>query len=135
VCGSIFIIFVTAQFIFILKILPKFRKLAGRSGIESRWGRDFLHPSRPALGPNQPPKQWVPVLSGVKWTGRDVDHPLSSSAEVKERVELYIYSTSGPSWPVYGDLYLYLHNSLPITAAAGGHTQGLKPYFYTLRCT
>jgi len=22
-------------------------------GIESRWGRDFLHPSRPALGPTQ----------------------------------------------------------------------------------
>ena len=25
-----------------------------------------------------------------------------SSAEVKERVELYLYSTSGPSWPVRG---------------------------------
>jgi len=26
----------------------------------------------------------------------------SSSAEVKERVQLYIYSLSGPSWPVIG---------------------------------
>jgi hypothetical protein len=33
-------------------------------GIEPRWGRDFLHQSRPALGLTQPPVQWVPGLSG-----------------------------------------------------------------------
>ena len=32
-------------------------------GIESRWGRDFPHLSRPALGLIQPPVQWVPGLS------------------------------------------------------------------------
>jgi len=28
-------------------------------GIEFRWRRDLLRPSRPALGPIQPPTQWI----------------------------------------------------------------------------
>jgi len=31
-------------------------------GIKSRWGRDFPPPHRPALGPTQPPVQWVTDL-------------------------------------------------------------------------
>jgi hypothetical protein len=47
----------------------------------------FLFPSasRTALGPTQPPIQWVPgALSlRVKWPGREADHSPPSNAEVK----------------------------------------------------
>jgi hypothetical protein len=44
--------------------------------IESRWGRDFPHLSRPALGPTQPAVQWVPGhFPGVNRPGRGADHP------------------------------------------------------------
>jgi len=39
---------------------------------------------------------------GVERPGRGVDHPPPFRVEVKERVELYRYSTSVPSWPVIG---------------------------------
>jgi hypothetical protein len=39
---------------------------------------------------------------GVKRPGRGFDHPPSSIAEVKEGVELYLYSPNGPSLPVRG---------------------------------
>ena len=39
----------------------------------------------------------------IKWSGRGGDHPQPSSAEVKERVELYLYS-SVSSRPV---LYIF----------------------------
>jgi len=41
-------------------------------------------------------------FSGVKRQGHGVDYPPPSSAEVKERIELYPYSSSGTSWPLLG---------------------------------
>ena len=42
---------------------------------------------------------------GVKWLRHDTDHPSPSRVEVKERVELYLYSTTGPSLPVLGQTF------------------------------
>jgi hypothetical protein len=42
------------------------------------------------------------LSQGVKRPRRGVNHPPSSSAEVKERLELYLYSRSGTSWPILG---------------------------------
>jgi hypothetical protein len=74
-------------------------------GIVSRWWRGFQHPSH--TGPGAQPASFLyngyrVSFPGVKRPGRGVDHPPSSSARVKERVELYLYSPSGHSWPVPG---------------------------------
>jgi hypothetical protein len=53
----------------------------------------FTTASRTALGPTQPPIQWVPgALSlGIKRPGCEADHSPPSNAEVKEWVELYLH--------------------------------------------
>jgi hypothetical protein len=63
-------------------------------GIESRWGRDFTHLSRPALGPTQ--YNVYRVFPGSKERlERDADPSPPSSAAGQERVELYVYSPYG----------------------------------------
>ena len=69
------------------------RRLDG-TGIESRCRRDFQHPSSCTVGTG--------FLSPSNGPGRGVDHLPPSSAEIKERLELYLSSASGPSWPVLG---------------------------------
>jgi hypothetical protein len=56
----------------------------------------FSTSSRPALGPTQPPIEWVlgALSPGVKRLGRGADHSPPTSAEVKK---IWIY-TSTPSY-------------------------------------
>jgi hypothetical protein len=70
--------------------------------IESRWGEIFrTHPDRP-WGPPSFLYNGYRVVPGGKAAGAWRWLTTPSSAEVKERAELYLYSTSGPSWPVLG---------------------------------
>jgi len=63
-------------------------------GIETGGGDLGAHPHSCKMGTGS--------FREVKRPGRGVDHPPPYSAEVKERGKLYLYSTSGPSWPVIG---------------------------------
>ena len=78
-------------------------------GIEPRLGARFSTPVQ--TGPGTHPVSYTMrtgSFPGVNWPGRGVGHPHPSSAKVKERIELYIYSTSGPSWP-------HIWRTLPLT--------------------
>jgi hypothetical protein len=72
-----------------------FRFRGGRLGI-------FLFDtmSRPALGPTQPPMQWVSgaISLGIKGPGREADYSPPSSTEVTECAELYFHSPNTSSW-------------------------------------
>jgi hypothetical protein len=52
-------------------------------------------------GTTQPPVQRERNISpGLNRPGRHLNHPSVSIAEIKERVELLIYYTSGSSWRI-----------------------------------
>jgi len=62
-------------------------------GTESRWGRRFYAPVQ--TDPGAHPASCImgtASFPGVKRPGRGVGHPPPSSAEVRERVELYLCS-------------------------------------------
>ena len=72
-------------------------------GIESQWGARFS--ATVQTGPGAHPASYTMYtrsFPGLKRPGRGVYHPPSSSDEVKERIELYLYYPPWPSWPVLG---------------------------------
>jgi hypothetical protein len=71
-------------------------------GIESRWGEIFRTRPDGSCGPPILHTIGTGYFQGVKRPGRGLDHPHTSSAEFKERAELYPYSPFGPSWPCLG---------------------------------
>ena len=76
-------------------------------GIESQWEARFFAPVQ--TGPGAHPASYTMgtgSFPGVKRPGRGVDHRPPSSAEVKERVELYLYSPYASSRVRF---YLYLY--------------------------
>ena len=80
-------------------------------GIESRCEARFSASVQTSPGP-YPASCAVGTGSfpGVKRPGRGADHPPRSKCWGHERVGLYLYSPSGPSWPVIGrtfTVYLY----------------------------
>ena len=85
------------------------RRYGVRIPVETRFSAPVqtgpgVHPASYTIGTGSFPR--------LKRPGRRVDHPPISGAEVKERVELYLHFTSGPSWPVVG---WNLPLSLPFT--------------------
>jgi hypothetical protein len=67
-------------------------------GIESRWGSRYFAPVQ--TGPGAHPDSYAVGNVSFPWIKRprrDVDHPTPSTAEDKERVDLHLYSPSGPS--------------------------------------
>jgi len=77
---------------------------AGQSGNRILVGSEIFctHPDWPWGPPRFLYSGYHVSCLGVKWLGHGIDHPLPSGAEVKERVELYLYSPSGMSCPVLG---------------------------------
>ena len=89
------------------------RYVLGRSGVESRWRRNFPHASRPVLQPTPPPLKWVSSLfRGVNMQRRRVvftTHPHLVS-RLKSRaiplLSLWVFIACSLPLPL---LYLYLY--------------------------
>jgi hypothetical protein len=70
-------------------------------------------------------------LTGVERPGRGVDHPHPTSAEVIETVQLYLYSSSGPSWPVLGWYLVFLTFTFTTFCPVSCQSSNLAPKSHT----
>jgi hypothetical protein len=111
----------------------------GVLGFSSWWGLGiflFTTMSRTALGPTQPPLQWVlgAVSLEIKWRGHEADNSPPSSTEVKECLELYLHSPNMVSWhcaylkKVQGQLYLSTCRHVVLNTTL--HLTGLRIFSY-----
>ena len=77
---------------------------ATRYGLEGPWIESRLGGARFSAPGAHPAfySMCTGTFPGVKRPGRGVDYPPPSSAQVKGRVQLYLYSAYGPSWLVIG---------------------------------
>ena len=69
-------------------------------------GEIFRSPSRPTLGSTQSPVQYVPRFFPVGKAGGTWGSP-QSTAEIKQRVELYVYSHAAPWWQILRGEYFF----------------------------
>ena len=80
--------------------------------LASRWAVEGSNPGEGKMFRTRPHQPWrLPSLlyngyqvslSRVKQMGRKVDHPPPTIPEVKENVQLHLYSPSGASWSFLG---------------------------------
>ena len=54
------------------------------------------------MNPTQAAVQYALSLYRGKRPGDGVEYTPPSSADIKDKVKLYLYYASGPSWPVLG---------------------------------
>jgi hypothetical protein len=79
----------------------------GRSGVRTPMGARFSLPFHTG-NEDHPASSTVGAGSLSRGPGLGVIHSAPSSASVKERVELYFYSPSGPSWCLIGNTFAFI---------------------------
>ena len=107
--------YVTGSLVFISKLMSKWTALAHWVWqLSMGWTVRGSNPFGGESFLNRPDRSWDPPsllyngyrvsFTGVKRSGRGVNHQPPSSTEVKERVKLFLYSLLGPSCTILGQI-------------------------------